>query len=191
MLSWSLGFLGAAPVWALVELKRWSFSAFPWFSDWFVLSQVNTHHHLHSSSEDEDIESAFPNELTLQQVSWEHLRCSWETRCSRCLWSILAWSSFVSSAPSCVLSSFGLSQSSSMAWDPPGSSTGGVGGNPRALCEPALQGVRMRISHTSLGFYCFTVSMLSTDCFWDVSGHPKDVFFGIPSRPSPSTRSSR
>lgn len=82
VLSWSLGFLGAAPawagVWALVELKRWSFSCFPWFPDCFVLSQVSTHH-LHSSSEDEDIESAFPNELTLQQVSWEHRHYSRET----------------------------------------------------------------------------------------------------------------
>lgn len=67
--------------------------------DWFVLSQVSTHH-LHSSSEDEDIESAFPNELTLQQVSWEHLHYSRETRCSDCLWSILVWSSSLSSAPS-------------------------------------------------------------------------------------------
>ncbi|TRZ11930.1 hypothetical protein HGM15179_015171 [Zosterops borbonicus] len=33
---------------------------------------VNTHHHLHSSSEDEDIESAFPNELTLQQAFSEY-----------------------------------------------------------------------------------------------------------------------
>ncbi|KAF4805393.1 hypothetical protein TURU_001108 [Turdus rufiventris] len=29
-------------------------------------------HHLHSSSEDEDIESAFPNELTLQQAFSEY-----------------------------------------------------------------------------------------------------------------------
>lgn len=33
-----------------------------------LLFQVSTHH-LHSSSEDEDMESAFPNELSLQQVS--------------------------------------------------------------------------------------------------------------------------
>lgn len=35
-----------------------------------VFVQVSTHH-LHSSSEDEDIESAFPNELSLQQVGWQ------------------------------------------------------------------------------------------------------------------------
>lgn len=47
--------------------------------------QVSTHH-LHSSSEDEDIESAFPNELSLQQVSRHRaLRCSWEARFSGAL----------------------------------------------------------------------------------------------------------
>lgn len=155
VLSWSLGLLGAAPawagVWALVERKYWSFSSFPWFPDWSVLPQVSTHH-LHSSSEDEDIESAFPNELTLQQVSWEHLHYSQETRCSSCLWSILLWSSFLNSAPSPCSAPLGFPRA--VPW--PGIHLGavqeasGMGGVPELCVTLLWEGVGMRISHTSV-----------------------------------------
>ena len=61
-----------------VEWKYLSFLSFHWCLFFLYFFQVSTHH-LHSSSEDEDIESAFPNELSLQQVSWQHaLHYSWE-----------------------------------------------------------------------------------------------------------------
>uniref|UniRef100_A0A8C9FKG6 Protein phosphatase 6 regulatory subunit 2 n=1 Tax=Pavo cristatus TaxID=9049 RepID=A0A8C9FKG6_PAVCR len=42
------------------------------FTGFFLLFVSTSTHHLHSSSEDEDIESAFPNELSLQQAFSEY-----------------------------------------------------------------------------------------------------------------------
>lgn len=57
------------PCAGLPSRGSWLCPCQPRCSPWSSPSQVSTHH-LHSSSEDEDAEGAFPNELSLQQVGF-------------------------------------------------------------------------------------------------------------------------